>query len=550
MSASIRVLGPLSHSSFSAALDGQKILLSADGLHRDWRGLAEYARLDVPSIGASSRISFTSHCLHLWGQAGGTLHNLTSALVAMDRHDVIHDTMHLIANDVERINREGFPALHPSLQQQESIHSFVDDNILTVHDQESLERGGGLMHYDALVLHADEDLPFVHTLLEKLEGEYGLRLCVKDRDLIGGLQFESSSVVRLITERCSRVVVIFSNKFLASPQNQYFLHFAHALSLDQRKRILIPCMLEPCERPAVIRFCHSLDYFRAHGYWDYWKKLRDSIVHKPARSIDAPMARITELPADDFPSRLHSSVPQPHVLALPPSADNQAASLEINGQPRTSDKNPATHDKPQKNAVRMLHQGLLKWRRRDRKPSSEDEVPYTTVSSPVTSKSAMEDLLDESLKHPNGLCKNNNGPIASSSTITDVSFISIDSHEESNEVEKFSTKHTHDDKGGDNIIVFDSPLNSATQTCLSNSARNLPDMSVSATNSSSNHPNVSTNSAHTSSSLQRLLPDVPSNYVPSQEISPVSTDIRKKKSKGNLVSKIFRNAKKRVKVSS
>ena len=55
---------------------------------------------------------------------------------------------------------------------------------------------------------------------------------------------------------------------------------------------MIPCMIEPCERPNVINFCHTLDYFRAHGYWDYWKKLRDSII---AESVNYATLIILEI---------------------------------------------------------------------------------------------------------------------------------------------------------------------------------------------------------------------------------------------------------------
>ena len=62
-------------------------------MFRDWRGLAESARLDVPALAACSRISFASHCMHRWSAAGGTIAHFISALSDMDRHDVILDTL-------------------------------------------------------------------------------------------------------------------------------------------------------------------------------------------------------------------------------------------------------------------------------------------------------------------------------------------------------------------------------------------------------------------------------------------------------------------------
>ena len=59
------------------------------------------------------------------------------------------------------------------------------------------------------------------------------QLCLKDRDLVGGLQFESDSIVRLIIERCMRVIVVLSPEFLASNANNFFVLFAHALSIGK-----------------------------------------------------------------------------------------------------------------------------------------------------------------------------------------------------------------------------------------------------------------------------------------------------------------------------
>ncbi|KAF2363683.1 Toll/interleukin-1 receptor (TIR) domain [Trinorchestia longiramus] len=545
---SIRVLGPVTHSNFSSALDSHKILLSTDGFHRDWRGLAEFARLDVPSIAAVSRISFTSHCLHLWCQAGGTLHQLYKALVAMDRHDVIHDTKHLIEKDIERIQREGYPALLPTLHQQDSIHSYVDENILTVHDQQSIEKGGGLTHYDALVLHADEDLLFLQTLLNKLEGEYGLKLCVKDRDLIGGLQFESSSVVRLITERCSRVIVLFSKSFLASPQNKYFLHFAHALSIDQRRRIVIPCLLEPCDRPAVINFCHSLDYFRAKGYWDYWKKLRDSIVHTPPRSVTAPPATITELPSCSTlpelpsPTLLLPSLPPSAAAAAAEGAKGEATARLSETEPsnygeylRTDSEKFAAPEEHHKNACRLRSPGFFKWRKRDKKIvlKKEDQLGSKGDASKTDSNISADFGCAEASNNHNLI--RDRSDMTSFSTTTDVSFLSVHS--------------VNAESSGDRV-----PPSVNRSSAIEEPS---PENDFNAMNTNYSSVSLSVNGSHaapsqyTSSSLQRLLPDVEpqGNGVVTEEIRSKSS-VENTKSTGNPVSKFLRKAKKRVKVSS
>ncbi|ROT70196.1 myeloid differentiation factor 88 [Penaeus vannamei] len=288
--APVRILSPASKQYMATKLDSRKILLVNEGIHRDWRGLAEQAGLDVNSI-CSGKISPTEHCLHLWGQKGGLIGQLWTYLEAMDRFDVIDDTLQMIYADYDKCMTQSGGALMavpPPFDQRVPQVAEQDSQILTVDDLNNLSKGLGLQHYDALVLFADEDIDFVQEMLEKLEGEYNLKLCHKNRDLIGGLQFESESIVKLIMERCTRVIVVLSPEFLESSTNTFFTLFAHALSVDQRRRIVIPCLYKPCVKPAVISFCHSLDYYRAKGYWNYWEKLRDSLIWQPQNTPSTP----------------------------------------------------------------------------------------------------------------------------------------------------------------------------------------------------------------------------------------------------------------------
>lgn len=63
--------------------------------HRDWRGLAEKAGLDL-SVIRSSKISFTEHCFNLWIQKGASIKELLEALEIIDRFDIIDDNLQLI----------------------------------------------------------------------------------------------------------------------------------------------------------------------------------------------------------------------------------------------------------------------------------------------------------------------------------------------------------------------------------------------------------------------------------------------------------------------
>lgn len=63
------------------------------------------------------------------------------------------------------------------------------------------------------------------------------QLCLKDRDLVGGLAFELNGVMRLIEERCARVIVVLSPAFLKSKANTFFTQFAHALGVGKYKKL-------------------------------------------------------------------------------------------------------------------------------------------------------------------------------------------------------------------------------------------------------------------------------------------------------------------------
>lgn len=107
---------------------------------------------------------------------------------------------------------------------------------------------------------------------------------MKERDLIGGT-FEHDAILRMISERCERLIVVISPAFLASAANSFFTIFAQALGIEQKKRKIIPCMYEACKLPPALSYFFPLIYTRSGRYWNFWDKLRDSIVRTPSEII-------------------------------------------------------------------------------------------------------------------------------------------------------------------------------------------------------------------------------------------------------------------------
>lgn len=102
--------------------------------------------------------------------------------------------------------------------------------ILTVDDVVNLEKGLSLQTYDAFVLFDDADIDNATELIDTLEKQHKLKLCVAVRDLVGGI-LEFDATTKLITERCKRLIVIVSPNFFNSNANKFFLSFAQSVGI-------------------------------------------------------------------------------------------------------------------------------------------------------------------------------------------------------------------------------------------------------------------------------------------------------------------------------
>lgn len=105
-------------------------------------------------------------------------------------------------------------------------YPYIDDrDILTIDDFNRKKNGQSPQIYDAFVLFAEDDIDSATELIQIMENQYNLKLCVKDRDLVGGAN-EHDTVVQLISKRCGRLVVFISQAFFKSPEHKFFVSFA------------------------------------------------------------------------------------------------------------------------------------------------------------------------------------------------------------------------------------------------------------------------------------------------------------------------------------
>lgn len=112
----------------------------------------------------------------------------------------------------------------------------------------------------------------------------------------------------MISERCKRLIVIFSNAFFNKSDSRkntnhfFFATFAQAIGIEQRERKIIPCFniykdTENCVVPDQFRYYYALRLGPERcekpesRYISFWNKLRDSIKSVPETTSRQIMPR-------------------------------------------------------------------------------------------------------------------------------------------------------------------------------------------------------------------------------------------------------------------
>ncbi|GBP43644.1 Myeloid differentiation primary response protein MyD88 [Eumeta japonica] len=276
-----------SRSVLSTLLNPQKVFPSSqDKLPRDWRGLA--AQINLPlELHSSIRAceDKTAKLLEIWVQkrdGTATFGQLLKYLEKLDRHDIV--------DDLKEISAQGLLIGNVPAQQIQSIKPLpmleeLRDDLITIDDV----RLGEPEWYHAYVLYATEDKEFVDELLQRMRNE-GFKLCTED-DLIPGFTTQYGPVSRLISERCYKIILIYSPDFLRSPANTFYMDYAQAVGIESKRSKIIPCMYRDCQLPTHLTFYHKLRYQpHARLGYDFWMLLSNSLRTTVATSAEIKFA--------------------------------------------------------------------------------------------------------------------------------------------------------------------------------------------------------------------------------------------------------------------
>lgn len=155
-----------------------------------------------------------------------------------------------------------------------------EENLVTLDDAEIFRsnKNAPLQHYDAFILYADEDFEFAKNVIDFAEN-CGLKVFVKERDMLAGISFEHDAIRRLLTHRCNRLVVLLSKSFIESPANEFITKLAQSIGIQQQNRKIVPCIIEnDVKIPELFHHYHPLNYVRSMKFNNFWDKLEKSLV--------------------------------------------------------------------------------------------------------------------------------------------------------------------------------------------------------------------------------------------------------------------------------
>ena len=277
-----------------------KLLLTEDGKASDWRGLAELAGLasGVTYIKIEQAGDPVKELFSQWKmRPEATVGKFCLMLQQIDRWDVLDDNVEKMEEDV-RLAEKTARLKGLNLNELSAVEVEKAEQALTLDDLASLAQGGQLPTYDVFVLYGQAEETFAEeVLVPNLEAQ-GLRVIIKDRDLLGGT-FEHAAVMQLIKDRCRKLIPVFSQDFFNSDMNSFLATFAQHCGLEEGRRKLVPLVFERCEIPGNLSLYHKLPYDPTNQKhkW-FWQKLVSTLHPRGAFNSSIRMLDIDCRPED------------------------------------------------------------------------------------------------------------------------------------------------------------------------------------------------------------------------------------------------------------
>ena len=142
--------------------------------------------------------------------------------------------------------------------------------------------------YDAFISYAEDDIRFIKDgMIPKLETQYGLNLCVHQRDFYAGNAVTDNIINAIKSSKTT--VVILTKAYLKSKWCLYEFHMARMESIYSRdgKSVLVVVMLEHVP-PNKMMPLKMIEWIKQHSYIEYtddevgrilfWENLKQAIL--------------------------------------------------------------------------------------------------------------------------------------------------------------------------------------------------------------------------------------------------------------------------------
>lgn len=285
----------------SIALNCDMPLPTSEGLVRNWLGLLELMGYPFETVRMLRNYDDpTSSLLDMWERDfQPTVAKLLGYLELIERLDVIDDILPLVERDckthMKRMETERRRLEHLNPIQVSEVSSVASQRTCPITVSEVIQMNSvrnatqETYDYDAYVSYVESDIQFVIKMIHILEKEYHLKLFVKERDMLPGVP-ESEADLRMIHERCERILLIISPAFLSDSQCEFYTMFAQAQAVDSSlyARKVIPVICEPCQLPVRLKYIARVDYTKKDYFESFWQRLYSSIKKPPQGELSTP----------------------------------------------------------------------------------------------------------------------------------------------------------------------------------------------------------------------------------------------------------------------